>query len=70
MPWGVATIDLKTPECGHHTLFLSQYLQTLILDSRVLCDQQLNERTQQRFASLSHIVNKLEEPQVEREFLL
>ena len=25
-PWGVATIDLKTPECGHHTLFLSQYL--------------------------------------------
>jgi hypothetical protein len=26
-PWGVATIDLKTSECGHHTLFLSQYLQ-------------------------------------------
>jgi len=22
-PWGVATIDLKTPERGHHTLFLS-----------------------------------------------
>src|SRR3989442_9762073 len=26
-PWGVATIDLKTPECGHHILFLSQDLQ-------------------------------------------
>src|SRR3989442_15727492 len=25
--WGVATIDLKTPECGHHILFLSQDLQ-------------------------------------------
>jgi len=24
-PWGVATIDLQTSECGHHTLFLSQY---------------------------------------------
>src|SRR5262245_54432370 len=24
IPWGVATIDLKTSECGHHTLFLSQ----------------------------------------------
>src|SRR6266542_5172517 len=27
IPWGVATIDLKTPECGHHILFLSQDLQ-------------------------------------------
>src|SRR5215510_5002624 len=26
-PWGVATIDLKTPECSHHKLFLSHYLQ-------------------------------------------
>src|SRR5437870_9748035 len=26
-PYGVATIDLKTPECGHHILFLSQDLQ-------------------------------------------
>src|SRR5438128_1862687 len=25
-PWGVATIDLKTPERGHHTLFLSHCL--------------------------------------------
>ena len=25
-PWGVVTIDLKTPERGHHTLFLSHYL--------------------------------------------
>src|SRR2546426_12514331 len=27
LPWGVATIDLKTPECGYHILFLSQDLQ-------------------------------------------
>jgi hypothetical protein len=40
------------------------------LDSGVLADQQLNERTKQRFASLADVVHKLEEPQVEREFLL
>jgi hypothetical protein len=28
MPWGVATIDLKTSECGHHTLFLSLHPPT------------------------------------------
>ena len=44
--------------------------RTLILDSRVLCDQQLTERTQQRFASLSDIVHKLKETEVKREFLL
>ena len=43
---------------------------TLILDSRVLCDQELNECSKQRFASLSDIVHKLEETQVQREFLL
>ena len=43
---------------------------TLLLDSRVLADQQLNKRTQQRFASPSHVVHKLEETEVEREFLL
>src|SRR2546430_268252 len=42
----------------------------LILDSRVLCDQQLNERMKQRFAPFSDIVHKLEETEVEREFLL
>jgi hypothetical protein len=42
----------------------------LLLDSGVLTDQQLNERTQQRFAALAGVVHKLEEPQVEREFLL
>jgi hypothetical protein len=40
------------------------------LDSGVLADQQLNERTKQRFASLADVVNKLEETQIEREFLL
>jgi predicted nucleic acid-binding OB-fold protein len=29
------------------------------LDSRVLCDQELHERTKQRFASLSDIVHRL-----------
>jgi len=40
------------------------------LDSGVLADQQLNERAQQRFASLAHVVHKLKEPEVQREFLL
>src|SRR4029453_3763416 len=26
IPWGGATFNLKTPECGHHILFLSQHL--------------------------------------------
>ena len=43
---------------------------TLLLDSGVLADQQLNERTKQRLASLSHVVNELEKTQVEREFFL
>ena len=42
----------------------------LLLDSRVLCNQQLNERRQQRFAALADVVNKLKEPEVERKFLL
>jgi integrase family protein with SAM-like domain len=41
----------------------------LILDSRVLCDQQLNERRQQCFASFSDIGHKREATEVEREFL-
>src|SRR5262245_28110726 len=43
---------------------------TLLLDSRVLRDQQLNERRKQRFASLTDVVHELEEPQVDWEFLL
>ena len=42
----------------------------LMLDSRVLSDQQLNESTQQRFAPLSDVVHKLEETEVKRQFLL
>jgi hypothetical protein len=42
----------------------------LILDSRVLRNQELNERRKQRFASLADVVHELKEPQVEREFLL
>src|SRR5262249_42975239 len=43
---------------------------SLLLDSRVLCDQQLNERRKQCFASLADVVHKLEKPQVQWEFLL
>ena len=42
----------------------------LMLDSRVLCDQQLDKRGKQRFASLSDVVHKLKATQVKREFLL
>src|SRR2546427_1572830 len=48
--------------------FLGTFLPTLLLDSRVLCDQQLNERRKQRSASLADVVHKLEEPQVQWEF--
>jgi hypothetical protein len=43
---------------------------TLLLDSGVLAEQQLDERPKQRFASLADVVHELEETQVEREFLL
>src|SRR5215471_11607992 len=46
------------------------FLGTLLLDSGVLRDQSLNECRQQRLASLADVVYKLEEPEVEREFLL
>src|SRR5262245_6112627 len=51
---------------------LNEYVEqiSLLLDSRVLRDQQLNECRQQRLASLADVVYKLEEPEVEREFLL
>jgi hypothetical protein len=41
-----------------------------LLDSGVLADQQLNESRKQCLASLADVVNKLEEAQVQREFLL
>jgi len=43
---------------------------SLILDSRVLRDQELNECRKQRVASLADVVHELKETQVEREFLL
>jgi len=42
----------------------------LMLDSRVLRDQERNERMQQRFASLSDVMHKLAETQVKGELLL
>ena len=63
----MTTRGLTTPEAQAR---LRQYGPTLLLDSRVLRDQELNERRKQRFASLADIVHELEEPQVDREFLL
>ena len=37
------------------------------MDSRVLCDQDLNERMKQCFASLSGVVHKLEKTEVQGE---
>jgi hypothetical protein len=37
-------------------------VKSLLLDSRVLRDQELNECRQQRFASLADVVHELEEP--------
>ena len=39
---------------------LTGFSRSLLLDSRVLGDQQLNERRKQRFASLADVVHKLE----------
>ena len=43
---------------------------SLLLDSRVLRNQELNKCRQQRFASLADVVHELEEPQINWEFLL
>jgi putative PIN family toxin of toxin-antitoxin system len=39
---------------------LRRFFHSLLLDSGVLAEQQLNEGTKQRFASLADVVNKLE----------
>src|SRR5262249_29032223 len=65
--------DLATPRAVFKGLSQPSCLlnrSTLLLDSRVLCDQQLNERRKQRFTPLAHVVHELEETQVQREFLL
>jgi hypothetical protein len=73
---GTAVPRLPMPECSPWTRRASQAghpwstHRSLILDSRVLRDQELNERREQRFASLADIVHKLEETQVEGPFLL
>jgi hypothetical protein len=61
----VLRIEILIPQ-----LTVGDFVTALLLDSRVLRDQQLNERRQQRFASLADVVHELEEPQVDREFLL
>jgi hypothetical protein len=58
------SMTLHSPTCG------DTLTPTLMLDSRVLCDQQFNERMKQRFASLSGVVHKLEKTEVKGEFLL
>ena len=64
-------VQQSTPAAGAELAEeIEQFEVTLLLDSGVFTDQQLNERTQQRFASLADVVHKLEEPQGEREFLL
>jgi hypothetical protein len=49
---------------------ISPFHLLLLLDSRVLSDQQRNERRQQRFAALAAVVHERKEPQGQREFLL
>jgi hypothetical protein len=62
---------MATPDAGERGLTTTiPFVGTLMLDSRVLCDQQLNERMKQRLASLSDVVNELKKTQVKREFLL
>ena len=52
-----------------NSLLILAFRQLEFSDS-LLADQQLNEGTKQRFASLADVVNKLKESQVKREFLL
>jgi hypothetical protein len=59
-----------TPQKGIFRQYTLYNHLTLLLDSGVLADQQLNESRKQCFASLADVVNKLEEAQVKREFLL
>jgi hypothetical protein len=67
--WQDPRLD-ESPERDQQLASKGHNPQPLLLDSRVLADQQLNKRTKQRFASLSHVVNELEEPEVEGEFFL
>ena len=55
------TRRLVVLDCLRHQI----KMLALLLDSRVLRDQELKERRQQRFASLADVVHELEEPQAE-----
>src|SRR6267378_1316311 len=53
-----------------HVRGAQAYPETLFLDSRVFADQRLNERAQQCFTPLLHVVNEREETQGEWPFFL
>ncbi len=62
---GFDQCGLSIPKCPVAILLeVASFHPWLMLDSRVLCDQQLNERMKQRFASLSGVVHKLEKTEV------
>jgi hypothetical protein len=67
--WASGTCIWTREPAGTFQPLINKHL-TLMLDSRVLCDQQFNERMKQRFASLSGVVHKLEKTEVKGEFFL
>ena len=62
----IIPIDELRPSWKSHLEFYAW----LMLRFRVLFDQQLNQRLKQGFASFPNIMDKLEETEIEREFLL
>ena len=66
MPWSART-SAREGRCARELMMKKLWL---MLRFRVLFDQQLNQRLKQGFASFPNIMDKLEETEIEREFLL
>jgi uncharacterized membrane protein len=64
IPFGGLLLPIMT------AVFGAGFGASLLLDSRVLRDEELNERRQQCFASLADVMHKLEETEIQREFFL
>ena len=71
VPQGMASLPLSTERAtaaSHKANCGASQRPSLLLDARGLCDQELNERTKERFTPLVHVVCKLEKPKYSGSF--
>ena len=73
VPQGMASLPLSTERAtaaSHKANCGASQRPSLLLDARGLCDQELNERTKERFTPLAHVVCELEKPKYSGRFFV